>query len=229
VEIRIALIGDYNPSAIAHRAIPLALRLAGQTNNAELQFDWKHTSMLTRLNGYHGIWCVPASPYSNEASAIDAIRLAREEGIPFLGTCGGFQHAVLEFARNVLGLSAAQHAETSADGKFLVISPLSCPLEQTEQLVYPVPATRLARLCGLNSVRFEYNCRFGLNPVYEHDLETAGMRVAARDVAKEVRAVELINHRFFMATLFQPERWALKEQNSCIVDGFVKAAMSFSS
>jgi len=60
------------------------------------------------------IWCVPGSPYANESAVIGAIRWARESGIPFLGTCGGFQHAVLEFARNVMGLSAAEHAATAA-------------------------------------------------------------------------------------------------------------------
>lgn len=81
---RIALIGDYDPKVAAHRAIPLALERAGG-----VQFDWKHTSTLGPLDGYHGVWCVPASPYASEAAAIAAIRWARENHVPFLGTCGG--------------------------------------------------------------------------------------------------------------------------------------------
>ena len=102
MRVRIALVGDYNPDAIAHRAIPTALDRAARANSTLLEFEWKHTSTLGPLSGYNGVWCVPASPYANEAAAIDAIRWARERSIPFLGTCGGFQHAVLEFARNVL-------------------------------------------------------------------------------------------------------------------------------
>jgi CTP synthase (UTP-ammonia lyase) len=228
-QVRIALVGDYNPAVPAHQAIPIALNLAARANATPVQFDWKHTSQLGSLTGYHGIWCIPASPYANELAAIDAIRYAREEGIPFLGTCGGFQHAVLEFARNVLGLSDAQHAETAADNGCLVISRLSCSLVEEEQYVFAVPGTRLAGCYGTEGVRFGYHCNFGLNPRFEQSLEAAGMRVAARDAAGEVRAVELAGHPFFVGTLFQPERSLLKGEDSPIINAFIESATAFAS
>jgi CTP synthase (UTP-ammonia lyase) len=228
MQVRVALVGDYHRNAVAHQAIPIALdRASAQCCPGQLTFDWKHTSTLGPLSEYHGVWCVPGSPYASERAAINAIRWAREGKVPFLGTCGGFQHAVLEFARNVMGLSGAEHAETASESDCLVISRLSCSLVEVEQPVFPVPGSRMAELCGTGEARVGYHCNFGLNPKFEKDLEAAGMRVAARDAAGEVRAMELVGHPFFIGTLFQPERLALKNQSSPVVDAFVKAAAAF--
>ena len=228
MHVRIALVGDYDSNAVAHQAIPIALDLAAaQSCPGQLTFDWKHTSTLGPLAEYHGVWCVPGSPYANEGAAIGAIRWAREGNVPFLGTCGGFQHAVLEFARNVMGLPDAEHAETAAGSDCLVISRLSCSLVEVEQPVIAVPGSRIAELCGIGEIRFGYHCNFGLNPKFEPGLQSAGMRVAARDRTGEVRAVELTGHPFFIGTLFQPERLALIGENSPVVDAFVTAAFAF--
>ena len=106
----------------------------------------------------------------------------------------------------------------------MVISRLSCSLVEVEQPVFPVPGTQLAKLHGAGPVSFGYHCNFGLNPRFEPDLEAAGMRISARDAAGEVRAMELTNHPFFLGTLFQPERLALKGAPSPIVDAFVRSA-----
>src|ERR1700733_4216670 len=128
VQFRVALVGDYNQSVIAHQAIPEALRLAARPEQS-IEPVWIHTACIrdatADLAGFDGIWCVPASPYASMEGALDAIRFARESGRPFLGTCGGFQHAVLEYARNVCNLRAADHAETSPDAAVLLISPLT--------------------------------------------------------------------------------------------------------
>ncbi len=224
MQVRIALVGDYDSRVIAHQAIPLALQLAGQL---QISFDWKHTSNLGPLDGYHGVWCVPASPYENEAAAIEAIRWARETKVPFLGTCGGFQHAVLEFARNVLGLASADHAETAKSEDCLVISRLSCSLVEVEEPVVAVPGSRLAALYGPGENYFGYHCNFGFNPSFETAFEAAGLHVVARGNNGEARAMELAAHPFFIGTLFQPERLALQEKNSPLVDAFVQAVTVF--
>lgn len=226
---RIALVGDYDPNAIAHQAIPRALDFASRTVSEPLSFDWKRTTTLGSLDGYHGVWCVPASPYASEAAALRAIQWARETKVPFLGTCGGFQHAVLEFARNVLGLANAQHAETAVDDSCLVISRLACSLVEVEQPVFAVPHTRMADWYGSQAVGCGYHCSFGLNPGFEQRLETAGMRVIARDGAGEVRAMQLDGHPFFVGTLFQPERQALAGITPPVVQAFVEAASILST
>ncbi len=128
--LRIALVGDYNPDVIAHQAIPLAIDDAAAVLDLTADYDWLATTELTSpedLVGYDAIWLVPASPYKNTAAAFIAARYARENSIPFLGTCGGFQHALIEYARNVLGWHDAAHAETDTEGT-MVIAPLTCSL-----------------------------------------------------------------------------------------------------
>ena len=73
------------------------------------------------------MWCVPGSPYHSAEGALAAIRFAREKRRVFLGTCGGFQHALIEFARNVLGVSQAEHAETAPTAPDLVVTDFRMP------------------------------------------------------------------------------------------------------
>ena len=101
---RIALVGDYDGNIVAHRAIPIALELAAADLRADVTFEWLPSSELqptaaARLEPYAGVWCVPGSPYRNTVGVIEAIRFARLQRRPFLGTCGGFQHALLEYAQ----------------------------------------------------------------------------------------------------------------------------------
>ncbi len=74
------------------------------------------------------LWCAPGSPYRSLAGALAALRFGRENGIPTLGTCGGCQHIILEFARNVLGFDDAQHAEYDPYASRLFVSELTCSL-----------------------------------------------------------------------------------------------------
>lgn len=215
--VRIALVGDRDERVVAHRAIEAALR------QHPVQFEWRHTSTLDSVMGYDGVWCVPASPYANEGAALAAIRTARETGIPFLGTCGGFQHAVLEFARNVLGWTDAGHEETATAGSRMVIAQLSCPLVEVERKVRLSPDSLLGRAYGASEIVVGYHCNYGLNAECVAALEHAGMRMTAWDEEGAVRGCELAGHPFFTATLFQPERAALRGGAVPIVDAFVKA------
>lgn len=225
--IRIGLVGDYSESIIAHRAVPLALQLAAaQVPAISLQFSWLHTSSLASLEEYDAVWCVPGSPYANENRVLEAIRWARESRTPFLGTCSGFQHAVVEFARNVLGLSRADHAETARNGECLVISRLECSLVEVEDMVTALPGSLFGALYGSEPVPFGYHCNYGLNPAFERDLEAAGLQIAGRDRSGQARVFELRSHPFFVGTLFQPERAALRGEAVPLVTAFLKAAAS---
>jgi len=223
--LRIALIGDHNPSVIAHQAIPEALRLAASAAGVEIQPVWTHTSSITGRNeelaGFDGIWCVPAGPYANDAGAFAAIRFAREHGVPFLGTCAGFQYALIEYARNVCGIQAADHQETAPNAAQLVITRLACSLvEQTEELLL-APSGIIRRAYGVERITEGYHCNFGVNPGFEPLLLASGFQAAVRDLAGNLRGVELTTHPFFVATLFQHERRALRGQQSPLADAFV--------
>ena len=231
--LRIALVGDYSPAVIAHRAIPEALRLTSETLGLPLHYDWIHTSALGDdaagpLAGYDAIWLVPNSPYANTAGALSAIRFARESGRPFLGTCAGFQHAILEYAGAVWQLdpSRAAHAELHPDAEDPVIAPLACSLVEERGRVRFAPGSRLARLYGQDHAIEGYHCNYGLNPHYAERLDDGALRATAWDDAGEVRGVELMDHPFFVATLFQPERAALNGQVPPLVRGLVGGVLS---
>lgn len=228
-KVVIGLVGDYAPSVPAHQAIPQALALSAQTRQVEIAFEWVPTLEITsasRLIAFDGIWCVPASPYRNMEGALLAIRHAREQRIPFLGTCGGFQHAAVEFARNVLGWIDAEHAKTAPEASGQVISPLECALVETVDRIQLVPGTRIFAAYGVNEIEEGYRCRYGLNPDFKASLVSGPLRVSGTDTAGDVRALELAGHPFFVATLFQPERAALGGDPAPLVDTFVAACVA---
>jgi CTP synthase (UTP-ammonia lyase) len=227
---RIALVGDYDQAVPAHRAIPEALRLSSERLGVGVDPLWTQTATLgpgaAQLADIAGVWCVPASPYANTDGALAAIRFARESGRPFLGTCGGFQHALLEYARNVLGRAEADHAETAPDAAMPLIARLSCSLVEQRGKVHLAEGSRLRTIYGTDHAEEGYRCNYGLNPAYESIFHGGPLKVAARDEAGEVRAVELSGHPFFIATLFQPERAALRGVEHLLITAFVAAAAS---
>ena len=230
--IFIGLVGDHDHAVAAHRAIPRALGLAGLSVGQQVGAVWVGTDAAAAdpaasLNDLDGIWCVPASPYHSLDGALAAIRHARESGVPFLGTCGGFQHALVEFARSVCGIEGAAHAEIDPDAPDAVVTPLACELVETVGRVRFEEGSRIRAAYGAEWSDEGYRCRFGLNPAFRPALEAAGMRFTATDAAGEVRGAELPGHPFFVATLFQPERSALTSMRvPPLVRAFVQAALA---
>ena len=231
---QIALIGDYSADVPAHQAIPLALERANRDTGRAVTWQWFATRDLrdppNDLNGCSGVWAVPGSPYANMPGVLSAIRWARETRRPFLGTCGGFQHALIEFARNVLGITHADHAETHPDGTDLVITRLTCSLvEQTGQLSF-APGSRLRGMYGTAAATEGYRCNYGPDLSFRDRFETAGFRFTAFDESSEPRAAELASsmHPFFIGTLFQPERAALRGETPPLARAFVQAVSEFS-
>ena len=224
--MRICLIGDFNPQVVAHQAIPQALALAA--DGLDVKPEWLDTesALDADLGSYSGFWCVPASPYRSMEGALRVIRFARENDRPYLGTCGGCQHAVLEFARNVLNISAAGHKESDPATSEPVITNLACALVEASETLRPVPGTRFHEIYGADEIREIYHCSYGLNPDYLPRLVQGGLRVGIVGPNGEPRAVELPSHPFFLATLFQPERSAFTARSHPLIREFVVAAGS---
>ncbi|PAU62227.1 CTP synthase [Pseudomonas sp. PICF141] len=224
--IRIALIGDHDPEVTAHQAIPVALGMAAEHSGQDIQFQWLATDRInaaTPLNDFDGFWCVPASPYRDMDGALRAIRFAREQQRPFLGTCGGFQHAVLEFARNVLGWSDAEHGETSPEATRALLTPLTCSLVEAIDSIHLVEGSLIAKAYENAEIREGYRCRYGVNPEFERELLKQQLHAVGHDSAGDLRAVELKDHPFFVATLFQPERAALQGTLPPLVRALIEA------
>ena len=157
-----------------------------------------------RLDGFDGIWIVPGSPYASEDGALAAVRVARERGIPFLGTCGGFQHALLMFARNVCGSPAPRTPSTRRTASSSIV-PLACSLVGHEGGDRLAPGSLSERIMGAERSVERYHCAYGLDPAYLDALARARLRFTGHDDAGDVRIAELPGHPFFLATLFQPE------------------------
>lgn len=226
--VTIALVGDRRDSVVAHRCIPRALELAAGLANVSVTERWIPTPELSAsdgpLAGCNAVWLVPASPYVSLDGALRAVRYAREHTLPFLGTCGGFQHALLEFARNVANLRGAEHAELRPDAEIPLLTALTCSLLEEGGEVHLTPGSGLRAAFGRDHVFETYHCRYGLNAAYRPVLESFGFRFTAFDDVGEIRGGELIDHPFFIGTLFQPERSALKEQAHPLITAFLSSA-----
>lgn len=224
--VTIGLIGDRNDSVPAHVAIPLALENAAAVLGIAAAYEWVPTERIrsaSRVAAFDGLWCVPASPYRSMEGALLAIRCAREGRIPFLGTCGGFQHAIIEYARNVLGWQEATHGESDSTAALAVISPLACSLDGGGSIQL-LAGTRIAAAYGTDETTEEYRCSYGVNPDFRASIVAGPLRESAHDDTGDLRAVELDEHPFFVATLFQPERAALRGRPAPLVTAFVSAA-----
>ena len=228
---RVALIGDYSSSVIAHDAIPRALQAAATEIGQPVEWTWLGTELLQRdaartLREFSAAWCVPGSPYRSEHGALSAIAWARSSDVPFLGTCGGCQHALLEYARNELGLTGADHAETNPEAALPLISPLACALVEAAGSIHLLPGSKIHALYGRDVIEEGYHCRYGLNPRLEHLLGGSALLISGRDPSGEARAFELTDRSFYVLTQFQPERHALSGRTPEVVKAFLEAATS---
>lgn len=227
----IAIVADFNPNNESHLATNHAIEHSLARVAASLDVCWIGTDRLpstgatAQLSRFNGLWIGPASPYKSAEGALAAIRLARERRIPLLGTCGGFQHIVLEYARNILGIADAEHEETNPDASTLVISRLACSLVGRTRTVTLQPGSRIASLYGRTTAEERYLCSFGVNPDYADRLESGGLRVVGFDAEGVVRAVELEDHPFFMGTLFLPQLTSKPAAPHPIVSGFLRACL----
>jgi CTP synthase (UTP-ammonia lyase) len=225
----IAIVADFNAASKSHIATNDAIAHSAATLGLSVEPVWIATSDLdrpdnvSRLAGFAGIWIGPGSPYASMDGALSAIRIARESGIPLLGTCGGFQHIIIESARNLLGYADAEHEESAPTASRLFISRLACSLVGRTMSITLAPGSMLAQIYGRNPVEEEYLCNFGVNPEYVETLRSGPLRVAGSDAEGLVRAVELPEHPFFIGTLFLPQHRSTPSEPHPLVSAFLRA------
>lgn len=204
---RIALVGDRSANVRAHARIPVLLDALLRRDGIALDAYWIATpeAETADLGKFDAIWVAPGGPYESADGAMAAVRTARERRIPFLGTCGGFQYALLEFARSVCGLSGVENAEVTPEAAEHLIVALECSLKGHEEAVMIVPGTLAAKVSGAGRRTERYHCDYGLNPDYLERLSGGGLAFSGFDDSGQVRIAELSGHPFFLCTLFQPE------------------------
>jgi CTP synthase (UTP-ammonia lyase) len=228
--VRIGIIGDYNADFRPHQATEAAIQHAANYLGVTAAVEWLPTPLLahdpeTQLHRFDALWCAPGSPYQSMAGALQGIRFAREQQWPFIGTCGGFQHVVLEYARNVLGFADAAHAESDPDTSTLFISKLECSLVGKTMHVHLEPSSRVFQMYRRAVVEEQYYCQFGLNPAYQTTIHEGGLGVVGVDDDREARIVELPDHPFFVATLFVPPLTSTPDQPHPLIVAYLEAAV----
>jgi CTP synthase (UTP-ammonia lyase) len=221
----IALVGDRSPTVRAHGRIPLVIDALRRREGLVLDPYWIPSTEADDLERFDGIWVVPGSPYRDMEKVIAAVGTARAHGVPFLGTCGGFQHAIIHLARALAGIGAANHAEygqTDTD----VIVPLECSLVGHEGIIRYTPNTRIASIAGVDQRLERYHCSYGIAPAFVERLELAGVVFGAHDEDGAPRALELPGHAFFLGTLFQPELAGDGTRAHPVIRAFAEAVVS---
>ncbi len=156
--------------------------------------------------------------------ALTGIKYARENKIPFLGTCGGFQHAVIEYFRNVLLMKEAGHTEINPDAAQPIITQLSCSLVEKNGTIFFKKESFISKIYEAPSAEETYHCRYGFNSDYFNLLRKSNLKISGKDSEGDVRALELQNHPFFVLTLFQPERSGLKGEVHPLINAFASSA-----
>ena len=241
--VRIGILGDFNPEFRSHHATNESLQHAAAKLNLPVESAWISTPSVLEpdaqrmLESFDGIWAAPGSPYKSFEGMLKGIEFARRRDWPFLGTCGGFQYALIECARNVLGIKDADTAENNSGSKNILIYPVACAVpkraKDAPKLSGPIPEIQLRPGSYLQSfymkdtVEEEFFCNFEVNPDYEWAAMEAGFPVVARGPQGEIRAIESPTHLFYIATLFQPQLSSKPKKPHPLVLAFVQAAMDW--
>jgi CTP synthase (UTP-ammonia lyase) len=242
--VRIAILGDYDPKSPTLPAIEKSLQHASTKLQVPVEAKWLATPALAEaeapklLETFDGIWAAPGSPYQSFDGMLKGIEFARRHDWPFLGTCGGFQYALIECARNILGIKDADSAENHSGSKNIIIYPVACAVpgrkKDAPKLSGAIPEIRLRPGSYLQSfytqdtVTEEFFCNFEVNPDFEWAAMEAGFPVVARGPNGEIRAIESPTHRFFIATLFQPQLSSQPKKPHPVILAFVQAAADWS-
>jgi CTP synthase (UTP-ammonia lyase) len=223
----IAILGEYSPTSQAHLATTAAIEHSCALLETDIEGVWVPTESIGPWlwDRFTGIWVAPGAPYKDMDRALWAIRCAREHLIPCFGTCGGFQHMVLEYARNVLGFKDAQHAEYDPYASHLFIARLECSLVGREMPLRFTNGSQVARVYGALSATEHYYCNFGVAPEYIALLKSGAMQVTGSDSEGEVRVIELPGHPFFIGTLFVPQTRSTPQRSHPLVTAFLQAVL----
>lgn len=223
--VSIAIIGEYSPDYRPHASTNSAITHSAAQLDLQVNADWISTDDIgdTLFETHSGIWVAPGSPYRNLGKTLDAIRHARENDVPCFGTCGGFQHMVIEYARNVLGFVDAQHAEYDPYASNLFVSKLDCSLAGRRMTLQFTAGSRVSMIYGSCQATEEYYCNFGIDLAQLARLKCGPLQIVGSDEEGEVRVIDLPNHPFYLGTLFVPQTRSTESNPHPLVTAFLQA------
>jgi CTP synthase len=236
-EVEIALVGKYDLED-AYMSVHEALKHAGLEHNVDVTVTWcdsdkMHDTHYERIREADGVVVPGGFGSRGTEGKIEAIRYARENDVPFLGLCLGFQMAVVEYARNVLDLADAHSTELDADTPHPVIDLLP-EQHETEEMggtmrlgaheTDILPGTLAREVYGAPTCTERHRHRYEVNPEYIEDLEADALRFSGR-AGRRMEIVELDDHPYFIGTQFHPEFRSRPDRASPPFVGLVEAVL----
>ncbi len=238
--IDIALVGKYTELPDAYKSISESFIHAGAVNDCKVKLHYVNSEKIDasnvaeKLGTMAGILVAPGFGNRGIEGKIEAVRFAREQGIPFLGICLGMQCAVIEFARHVLGLQDANSSEMgqtahpvidlmeeqkgiTAKGGTMRLGAYPCQLKA---------GSKVAAAYGSEQIMERHRHRYEFNNDYLADFEAAGMQaVGTNPETNLVEVVEIPSHPWFVGTQYHPEYKSTVERPHPLFVAFVKAAL----
>ncbi|MBQ5404731.1 MAG: CTP synthase [Bacteroidales bacterium] len=240
--VDIAVVGKYVELPDAYKSIHEALNHAGMVNGVKLNIEWIHSEKLTEENASEllkdkkAILVAPGFGHRGIEGKITAVKFARENNIPFLGICLGMQCAVIEFARNVLGLKNANSTEFAATD-----APVIDIMEEQKTITnmghtmrlgaYPCKISDLNsnafKAYGLETISERHRHRYEFNNAYLEEMTEKGMSATGKNPDSDlVEIVEIKSHKWFVGVQFHPEYKSRFEAPHPLFVAFIKAAVS---
>ena len=238
--VKIGLVGKYVELKDSYKSIAEALIHAGAHQEVDVQVDWIHSESITsnsaaeKLAGLDGIIVAPGFGSRGVDGKIETIQYARTKGVPFFGICLGMQCAVIEFARNVIGLTDAHSTEIKEYTPDPVID-LMAEQKSIQNMggtmrlgAYPcelTPGSHAFNAYGSASIEERHRHRYEFNNAYLERFESLGMVATGKNPDSGlVEIVEIPEHPYFVATQFHPEYASTVETPHPLFTAFVKAA-----
>ena len=239
-KIQIGLIGKYIELQDAYKSILESFIHAGAMNEVKVQVVNVHSEFITdenvaeKLDGLDGLLVAPGFGHRGIDGKITAVRYARENGLPFFGICLGMQMAVIEFARNVLGLKDAHSTEMNQQTEEPVIN----MMEEQKRIrmmggtmrlgAYPCelkPGTLAHRIYGAEHISERHRHRYEFNNQYMDQFQASGMIASGTNPDTGlVEIMEIPSHPFFIGVQYHPELKSSVEHPAPLFVSFIGAA-----
>ena len=226
MKIRIAILGHLDSTRPARAMIGRALEHSAKSIQATVEYSWTSNSETKAIDicQVDGIFVGPVSPSEEHDGILDLIKSARMGKVPCLGTCGGFQRIVTEYAINELRLENVEHQEINPNAVNPLFSMLDCSLVGLETEEVLRAKTKIREIYRQETVVETFFCSYGVNPKFINTLESKGLKVAGHDQRQDVRVLELADHPFFVGTLFVPQVRSTEKCPHPLITAFLKAS-----
>lgn len=240
--VDIALVGKYVELPDAYKSIQESFIHAGVVNKVKVKVHLVHSETLTednsanKLKDYKGILVAPGFGSRGIEGKIHAVRFARENNIPFLGICLGMQCAVIEFARNVIGMEKANSAEMDHNTPYPVIDLMESQKQVTDMGgtmrlgAYPCvikEGSNVFEAYKRINISERHRHRYEFNSMYLDDFVNKGMIPTGINPDTElVEIVEIPEHKWFVGVQFHPEYQSTVINPHPIFAEFIKATLS---